>query len=88
MPSAGEAPPEDDGGWNVVSIPQGFSDADSADVAAVDDVLNAYVPSEPAPTIPENSRYGESVVREILNASFIAEETVEPPRTTSNGMGA
>jgi DNA polymerase-3 subunit gamma/tau len=90
-PEDSEAPPEDDDGWNVVSIPQGaFSEgADSADdVASVDAILNAYVPSEPAPTIPENNRYGESVVRELLNASFIAEETVEPPRPASSGMGA
>jgi len=83
-----EAPPEDDDdGWNVVSIPQGGG-ADGDDVASVEAVLNSYVPSEPVPTIPDNNRYGESVVREILNASFISEETAEPPRPSSTGMGA
>jgi len=82
--------PDDDGGWNVVSIPQGPSvhGVDADDVASVDEVLNAYVPSQPVASVPENSRYGESVVREILNATFISEETVEPTRPTSNGMGA
>nr|WP_220475944.1 DNA polymerase III subunit gamma and tau [Alpinimonas psychrophila] len=96
-PPLEEAPPEDDDGWNVVSIPNGAAssapnaadaDIDVDDVASVDAVLNSYVPSEPVPTIPENNRYGESVVREILNASFISEETAEPARPTSTGMGA
>lgn len=89
-PADDEAPPEDDDGWKVVSIPQGSSGpgADANDVASVDAVLNAYVPSEPTPSIPENNRYGESVVREILNASFISEETAEPARPSSSGMGA
>ena len=83
-----DAPPEgEDDGWNVVSIPQGGG-ADGDDVASVEAVLNSYVPIEPASTIPDNNRYGESVVREILNAAFISEETVEPPRPSSNTMGA
>jgi DNA polymerase-3 subunit gamma/tau len=94
VPSESDTPPADDDGWNVVSIPNGSSsgggssDADSDDVASVDAVLNSYVPSEPVASIPENNRYGESVVREILNASFISEETAEPVRPASTGMEA
>jgi DNA polymerase-3 subunit gamma/tau len=94
IPFESDAPPAEDDGWNVVSIPNGSSsgggssDADSDDVASVDAVLNSYVPSEPVASIPENNRYGESVVREILNASFISEETAEPVRPASTGMEA
>ena len=92
-PTDDEAPPEDDedDGWNVVSIPQGPSgsgaDSGASDGDTLATVLNSYVPPAPAPAVPENNRYGESVVREILNAAFISEETVEPSRPTSSGMG-
>ena len=87
-PADDEAPPEDDDGWNVVSIPQAttFGDSDAVDSAPT--VLNSYVSPAPATPVPENNRYGESVVREILNATFISEETVEPPRAAPSGMGA
>jgi DNA polymerase-3 subunit gamma/tau len=42
----------------------------------------------PAPNgrgIPQNSRYGEAVVREILNAQFIEEETIVPRVTPLSG---
>ncbi len=83
-PADSDAPPDDDDGWNVVSIPQ---DDARRDVDSVETVLNAYVPSEAPLAIPENNRYGESVVREILNASFISEETAEPPRPAGTHMG-
>lgn len=90
-PPLDEVPPEDDDGWNVVSIPQSAPSVGttaSIDVGSAENVVNAYVPTEPVAAIPENNRYGESVVREILNASFISEETAEPSRPTSSGMGA
>jgi DNA polymerase-3 subunit gamma/tau len=34
--------------------------------------------AKPAPSDHESKRYGESVVREILSASFIEEQTVAP----------
>jgi DNA polymerase-3 subunit gamma/tau len=64
------------------------SDSDSDDVSSVEAVLNSYVPSEPVATIADDNRYGESVVREILNAAFVSEETAEPSRPFSSGMGA
>jgi DNA polymerase-3 subunit gamma/tau len=64
------------------------SDSDSDDVSSVEAVLNSYVPSEPVATIADDNRYGESVVREILNAAFVSEETAEPSRPFSSGLGA
>ncbi|MBK5238841.1 MAG: DNA polymerase III subunit gamma and tau [Actinomycetales bacterium] len=87
-PDDDEAPPEEDDGWNVVSIPQAPALGDSDAVGSAPTVLNSYVPPAPATPVPENNRYGESVVREILNASFISEETAEPARPSSSGMGA
>ena len=87
-PPEEDAPPEDDDGWNVVSIPQAPTFGDSDAVGSAPTVLNSYVPPAPATPVPENNRYGESVVREILNASFISEETAEPARPSSSGMGA
>ena len=85
LPADSDAPPDDDDGWNVVSIPQ---DDARDDVDSVETVLSTYVPTQAPLTIPENNRYGESVVRELLNATFISEETVEPPRPRSSEMGA
>jgi DNA polymerase-3 subunit gamma/tau len=79
-PADSDAPPEEDDGWNVVSIPMGDT---RSDIDSVETVLSTYVPTEAPLTIPENSRYGESVVRELMNATFISEETVEPPRVAS-----
>ncbi|ROQ36741.1 DNA polymerase-3 subunit gamma/tau [Frondihabitans sp. PhB188] len=47
-------------------------------------------PRTPAPSrgVPQNSRYGEAVVREILNAQFIHEETVAPRVTPQSGPPA
>jgi len=38
-------------------------------------------PSRPTPKFQEPQRYGESVVREILGASFIEEQPVQPGGT-------
>jgi DNA polymerase-3 subunit gamma/tau len=35
-------------------------------------------PQRAGGSVPQNSRYGEAVVREILNAQFMHEETIEP----------
>ncbi|GAA4265480.1 DNA polymerase III subunit gamma and tau [Frondihabitans peucedani] len=36
-------------------------------------------------SVPQNSRYGEAVVREILNAQFMHEETIAPKVTPQSG---
>ena len=40
-------------------------------------------PRETHPALQPRQRYGESVVREILGASFIEEQTIEPAVTPS-----
>ena len=57
-------------GWAVATIPQ--SEAPAAPAAPRSRV------AAPAPQSEEKARYGESVVRELLNASFIEEQTVAP----------
>ena len=68
-----EAPPEppepeiEPGGWAVAAIPE--SEPEQA----------PRVSRAPAPPpAPTDSRYGESVVRELLGASFIEEEPLKP----------
>ncbi|CAN5200261.1 hypothetical protein BH11ACT3_BH11ACT3_13180 [soil metagenome] len=55
-------------GWNVAAIPNS-ADAPTAKAAAAETV--AEVPAG-------KSRYGEAVVREILGASFIEEQSIAP----------
>lgn len=63
-------PVETSGGWNVTEIP-------------------SSTPEEPEPAVPEaesaaevapaaNPRYGEAVVRELLNANFLEEQSLTP----------
>jgi DNA polymerase-3 subunit gamma/tau len=68
-----EAPPVDAEGWAVASIPQ--SEPAEAPEKASERVPEASTaPARPA----EPARYGESVVRELLGASFIEEQSVAP----------
>jgi DNA polymerase-3 subunit gamma/tau len=82
------APPADDdapeqtepdvepGGWAVAAIPP--SAPTEAELRAQSAAARKpVVKEEPAPTT-ESVRYGEAVVREILNASFIEEQPVAP----------
>ena len=68
-PPADDFPPTESEGWAVAAIP---------------DAAPAPAPQKPeakavAPTASsEPARYGESVVRELLGASFIEEQTVAP----------
>ena len=73
-------PPIDDSGWTVAEIP--MSEAVAAEAAAAPRVAKpaAAEPAKPA----EPQRYGESVVREILGASFIEEQTIAPRITPSD----
>jgi len=79
----------DAGGWAVAAIPQSEQSDSSGPVSRA--VPTNSTPTAPAPptapaapepqTTPptgEAARYGESVVREILGASFIEEQPVAP----------
>jgi DNA polymerase-3 subunit gamma/tau len=78
--------PSDDG-WDVVAIPGGDTPAvlEVEDVV-VEDVVEASVaaPAQPVKQLTpeqaavEDARYGEAVVRELLDAKFIAEEVTAP----------
>ena len=82
------APPASDDGWDVVAIPGGGAPAVLEDETVVEEVVIAS--EEPVPAAPaakkltpeqsaqEDARYGEAVVRELLDAKFIAEEVTEP----------
>ncbi|MDH6531899.1 DNA polymerase-3 subunit gamma/tau [Aurantimicrobium minutum] len=84
-PPLPEAPSDD--GWDVVAIPGG----DTPAVLMVEEVVAEVVVETPAdvPVQPvkqltpeqaavEDARYGEAVVRELLDAKFIAEEVTAP----------
>ena len=73
-------PPEPDvepGGWAVAAIPAS-EPVDEKPAPRQRPVASV------APTTPNDNRYGESVVREILNASFI-EEQPHVPRVIPRG---
>jgi len=68
-----EAPPEptepeiEPGGWAVAAIPES------------EPAVQPRVSRAPEPkAAPTNQRYGESVVREVLNATFIEEQPLKP----------
>ena len=69
-------PDVEPGGWAVASIPP--SAPTEAELRAQSAAARKpVVKEEPAPTT-ESVRYGEAVVREILNATFIEEQPVAP----------
>ena len=80
-PADDEAPEQTEpdvepGGWAVASIPP--SAPTEAELRAQSAAARKpVVKEEPAPTT-ESVRYGEAVVREILNATFIEEQPVAP----------
>ncbi|MCU1440517.1 MAG: polymerase subunit gamma and tau, partial [Rhodoglobus sp.] len=73
-PPANDAPPAttDAEGWAVVAIPA------SEPVAQPSAPAKAARQKPDAPKSPESKRYGESVVRELLGASFIEEQPIAP----------
>ena len=87
------APSVSDDGWDVVAIPGGGAPAVLEDEPVTEEVV--AVEEAPAPEAPavkkltaeqaaqEDARYGEAVVREILDAKFIAEEVIEPVAVVS-----
>jgi DNA polymerase III subunit gamma/tau len=82
------APPAVDDGWDVVAIPGGGAPAVLEDEPVVDEVVavaEVVAPAAPAAkkltpeqAAHEEARYGEAVVRELLDAKFIAEEVTAP----------
>lgn len=77
--------PSDDG-WDVVVIPGGGTPAVLEVEETVTEVVveTSAVPEKPTKTLTaeqaavEDARYGEAVVRELLDAKFIAEEVTAP----------
>jgi DNA polymerase III subunit gamma/tau len=74
----------DSDGWAVVSIPT-YDDADATPAAPtpLPEGLMQKASSLPAPApkpaaAPASNRYGEAVVRELLKAEFIEEQTIAP----------
>ncbi|MDQ1569896.1 MAG: polymerase subunit gamma/tau [Actinomycetota bacterium] len=86
-------PDVDAGGWAVAEIPQSddpptptlrpsaaqaSAPAPSAAKSAGKPAASSPRAKTPPPAAPASQRYGESVVREILGASFIEEQTIAP----------
>ncbi len=89
-------PAVDEAGWAVAEIPGSVdspptatSEAKPARAAHPEPAPAAKQTPAPAaksaPAAPESQRYGESVVREILGASFIEEQPVAPRVTPREG---
>ena len=75
-PTEPEAEPAvDEAGWAVAEIPASIDD--EAPVASKP-AQRASTAKAATTSAPEPQRYGESVVREILGASFIEEQSVAP----------
>jgi DNA polymerase-3 subunit gamma/tau len=67
------------GAADAPTPPTGGTDrATAADPAPGATAVTGRAPSAPARGIAQGSRYGEAVVREILGAQFIHEETIAP----------
>jgi DNA polymerase-3 subunit gamma/tau len=74
-------PATDAAGWAVASIP-------GSEPPVEKPAPQPRAAREPAPTpSPEKARYGESVVREMLGASFIEEQRVAPRVIPTRGEG-
>ncbi|MDH6278743.1 DNA polymerase-3 subunit gamma/tau [Aurantimicrobium minutum] len=88
------APPASDDGWDVVAIPGGGAPAVLEDETVVEEVVvvtEVAAPAAPAAkkltpeqSAQEDARYGEAVVRELLDAKFISEEVTEPIAVVSS----
>jgi DNA polymerase-3 subunit gamma/tau len=82
-PPLPDAPSDD--GWDVVAIPGGGTPAvlEGEEVVA-EVVVEVVAPAEPVKQLTpeqaavEDARYGEAVVRELLDAKFISEEVTAP----------
>jgi DNA polymerase-3 subunit gamma/tau len=88
------APPASDDGWDVVAIPGGGAPAVLEEEPAVEQVVEVAEVAAPAAPLAkkltpeqaaqEDARYGEAVVRELLDAKFISEEITEPIAVVSS----
>ena len=92
--SAGTQPVEDDAppapqdeAWAVAAIPDA-APREAAEPADPETAAAASPPAlaSPAPPASEPARYGESVVRELLGASFVEEQPIAP-RVTPQPKG-
>jgi DNA polymerase-3 subunit gamma/tau len=87
-PAAAAPAAVEDDGWEVVAIPGSDGPAVLEDETVAEEVVDVAVVDEPvaAPAkkltpeqaAHEEARYGEAVVRELLDAKFIAEEVTAP----------
>jgi DNA polymerase-3 subunit gamma/tau len=84
--------PSDDG-WDVVVIPGGGASEVIEEVIATEEVVTELPVASVTPTAKkltteqaaqEDARYGEAVVRELLDAKFISEEITEPVSVVSS----
>jgi DNA polymerase-3 subunit gamma/tau len=71
-------PPIDESGWAVAAIPMSEAVAAEAESAPKSASRSSAAPKAEDVKSSEPQRYGESVVREILGASFIEEQTIAP----------
>ncbi|MBF4575975.1 DNA polymerase III subunit gamma and tau [Frondihabitans sp. VKM Ac-2883] len=71
VPPLGATPPIEGGAYQLQPDPAGRQPDPSV-------LPPATAPRSAGRTIPQTSRYGEAVVREILGAQFIQEETIAP----------
>ena len=83
IPTSSEPEPEASSGPRVARAAQSSGNAKAVGTPAPAAMRAPIVKSAPAPEEPvaksnEPQRYGESVVREILGASFIEEQTIAP----------
>jgi DNA polymerase-3 subunit gamma/tau len=82
QPTAPDSEPAvDEAGWVVADIPastEAVSEADPGRTAASKPESKAAPRAASVASASEPQRYGESVVREILGASFIEEHAVAP----------
>ena len=78
-PSVSHVSASDDG-WATVEIP-GSTKPVFADEAVPPDegALGSSAPSVPEPEADQDTRFGESVIREVLGATCVSEETTETP---------
>lgn len=76
--ATGTATPTPGGTQPAAAQPAGATQPAAGTQPTAPTAAPAQSPTKPAPTAVDNARYGESVVRELLGASFIEEQPVAP----------
>ena len=78
-PSVSHVSASDDG-WATVEIPGSTKPVFADEVVPADEgALGSSAHSVPEPEADQDTRFGESVIREVLGATFVSEETTETP---------